>query len=286
MANLRPLLMIGASLLTAVVATVVALRWIDQQTQTSTGRVAVAAVDLDLGQELGADQIKLVPWPAGSVPAGAFDDAKALAGRVTRGPITKDEPLLEGKLAPVGTKGGLSAVIAEGKRAITVRVNDVVGVAGFALPGNFVDVIVNMRDDREREQEHFVSKIVLEKILVLAVAQEASRDATKPKVVNAVTIEVTPGEAEKLDLARSIGTLSLVLRNQVDTAATRTTGVTKDDLLDRPRAKAPAPAPSPAQVRTVTVTRTVEVPAPIQKPAAAQRCVESWVGSERRLDCF
>lgn len=133
----------------------------------------------------------------------------------------------------------------QGKRAITVRVNEVVGVAGFALPGNYVDVMVNTQDDLER----LVSKIVLERILVLAVAQEASRDDTKPRVVNAVTLEVSPEEAERIDLARSVGTLSLVLRNQIDQNAAATTGITKRELLGAPPepvVAAPAPAAAPA----------------------------------------
>ena len=100
--------------------------------------------------------------------------------------------MIESKLAPVGTKGGLSAVIADGSRAITVRVNDVVGVAGFALPGNYVDVIVNTQEQQGKTDGQSISKIVLEHILVLAVAQQVSRDDTAPKVVNAVTLEVTP----------------------------------------------------------------------------------------------
>ena len=132
--------------------------------------------------------------------------------------LQRGEPLIESRLAPIGTKGGLSAVVPEGKRAITVRVNDVIGVAGFALPGNFVDVMVNTQEDggRRGDRDRSISKIVLERILVLAVAQEADRDSTKPKVVNAVTLEVSPTQAEMLDLARSVGTLSLVLRNQTD----------------------------------------------------------------------
>jgi pilus assembly protein CpaB len=147
--------------------------------------------------------------------------------------MLRGEPVLQAKLAPVGTQGGLSAVIGDGKRAITVRVNDVIGVAGFALPGNYVDIIVNTQressDSTARDKS--ISKIVLERILVLAVAQEVGRDDTKPRVVNAVTLEVTPQQAEKIDLARSVGTLSLVLRNQVDPLVVDTMGVTKNSLL-------------------------------------------------------
>ena len=110
-----------------------------------------------------------------------------------------------------------SAIIGPGMRAISVRVNEVVGVAGFALPGSYVDVMVHTKvDDPARGKDGEIPKIVLEHILVLAVAQEAGRDDTKPKVVSAVTLEVTPEQAEQLDLARSVGNLSLVLRNQLD----------------------------------------------------------------------
>ena len=125
-----------------------------------------------------------------------------------------------------------------GKRAITVRVNDVVGVAGFALPGNKVDILVNTKDENDKP----ISKIVLEQILLLAVAQDLGRDETKPKVVNAVTLEVTPEQAEKLDLARSIGTLSLALRNQIDSTLVTTTGVRVKDLLMLPVAAKTTPA--------------------------------------------
>lgn len=115
---------------------------------------------------------------------------------------------------------------------MTVRVNDVVGVAGFALPGTYVDVMVNTHREQGRGEDAQISKTVLEQVLVLAVAQQASRDETQPKVVSAVTLELTPQDAEKLDLARSVGTLSLVLRNQVDRQRVSTRGSTKQQLLE------------------------------------------------------
>src|SRR5207237_4118458 len=175
-----------------------------------------------------------VEWPSGSMPKGAFANPADLDSRVLRASVLSGEPILESKLAPVGSKGGLSAVVAEGKRAMTVRVNDVVGVAGFALPGNYVDIIVNTQEEGPKgaaNKDQTISKIVLEHILVLAVAQEAGRDETKPKVVSAVTVEVSPEQAEKLDLARSVGSLSLALRNQVDKSPVLTLGVRQDDLL-------------------------------------------------------
>lgn len=281
MRNMRGLLMIIVALVAGLAAVVLAGRWLGSQTNLATNKVAVAASDLNIGQRIGPEHVRLIDWPVGNVPAGAFAKVEALDGRVAKVSVLRDEPLLESKLAPVGTKGGLSAVIAEGKRAITVRVNDVVGVAGFALPGNFVDVIVSTQEDR-KEQGRNVSKIVLEKILVLAVAQEASRDETKPKVVNAVTLEVTPEEAEKLDLARSVGTLSLVLRNQIDDDPAQTKGATKETLLGAAPAPAPKPAATAPSQPIVKVVRQGRPPA----PPPARTCVDSLVGTTRQLECF
>jgi len=281
MRNVRALMMIAVSLVAGVAAVVLASRWLSQQTGIATNKVAVAAADISIGQRITAQQVRIMDWPAGSTPAGAFAAAEALDGRVAKVSVLRDEPILESKLAPQGTKGGLSAVISEGKRAITVRVNDVVGVAGFALPGNYVDVIVSTQDERAPEKEQNISKIVLEKILVLAVAQEASRDDTKPRVVNAVTLEVTPQQAEQLDLARSVGTLSLVLRNQIDASPAKTGGATKDSILGRAAVRPAPDAPPPV----VTVAHGPR-PTPTPPKPRAPTCVEALVGSERQFECF
>lgn len=247
MKNARAVAMLVISLVIGAVSVVLATRWMTSQASLATTKVVVAARDIDLGTPLTPDMMKVVDWPSASVVNGINKDTKDLEERVVNTMLLRGEPILETKLAPRGTKGGLSAVIGAGKRAITVRVNEVSGVAGFSLPGNYVDLMVNTQDEKEKP----VSKIVLEQILVLAVAQEASRDETKPKVVNAVTLEVTPEQAEKLDLARSVGTLSLALRNQVDKENVMTTGARKPDLLaaNEPPAEvkaAPAPEAKPA----------------------------------------
>lgn len=263
MKGMRAVVILLLSVVAGLAAVVLAQRWLQERGNVVSGtQVVVAMRDIELGQPLNASMLEAVPWPAGSVPNGAFNSVGALDGRVVRAQVLRGEPLLEAKLAPVGTKGGLSALIGEGRRAITVKVNEVVGVAGFALPGNYVDVLVNTQDDRERP----VSKIVLERILVLAVAQEASRDDTKPRVVNAVTLEVTPDQAERLDLARSVGNLSLVLRNQVDENQAGTEGVRKAELLGEvpaPVAAVPAAAPAPAPAPR---PRLVRRPPPPPKP--------------------
>jgi len=251
MRNSRSLLIIGVALFLALAAVVLAAKWMNEQGAAAGTKVAIAAADIGQGMRLAPENVQLIDWPAGAVPPGAITDIKALEGRVTRTQIGRGEAVLETKLAPPGTTGGLSAVVAAGKRAMTVRVNDVVGVAGFALPGNYVDILVNLQqtasDSGAREES--ISKIVLERILVLAVAQESNRDDTKPKVVNAVTLELTPDEVEKLDLARSIGTLSLVLRNQIDPQPANTGGATRASVLGLPPVKAAAPAPVVAPPR-------------------------------------
>ncbi|MEN7530911.1 MULTISPECIES: Flp pilus assembly protein CpaB [unclassified Cupriavidus] len=281
MKNLRILFMLLIATVAGLTAVVLASRWLMQQGASGITKVAVANADIDLGQQITAESIRLVDWPSASLPPGVVNDAHLLDGRVTKASLTRGEPILESKLTPVGTKGGLSAVIASGKRAITVRVNDVVGVAGFALPGSFVDIIVNTQRDKDgkpsashaEKGEQSISKIVLEKILVLAVAQEVNRDETKPKVVNAVTLEVTPEEAEKIDLARSVGNLSLVLRNQVDPRPAETAGATKDSLL-----KVPVVAVAAPSIRTVTVRQMAE-----RKPG---NCVGVINGTQHNQECF
>ncbi len=239
MANSRATIMIGISVVVGLAAVLVAAQWVGRQATMATEKVVVAGKDLDLGSRLSPEVLQVVDWPKSSVVKGVFADPKLIDTRVLNTSVLRGEPILEGKLAPVGAKGGLSAVIGEGKRAMTVRVNEVIGVAGFALPGNRVDIMVSSQDDQGKQ----ISKIVLEQILVLAVAQEASRDETKPKVVSAVTLEVTPEQAERLDLARSVGSLSLVLRNQLDRTPVATKGMRRADLLKGSAAEASPPAP-------------------------------------------
>ncbi|AUT69236.1 Flp pilus assembly protein CpaB [Paraburkholderia hospita] len=282
MKNVRALVMLLVAAVAGLVGVAMASRWLLDRSSGMTEKIAVSAVDISLGQRLNPEFIKMVDWPSGSLPPGSFTSADKLDGRVLKTSALRGEPILEGKLSPVGTMGGLSAVIAEGRRAITVRVNDVIGVAGFALPGNYVDIIVSTQQDKGNDKgptkDESISKIVLEKILVLAVAQEVGRDETKPKVVNAVTLEVTPEQAEKLDLARSVGTLSLVLRNQVDTATLPTGGATKFTLLGA-SAPAPASAPAAAPVRPVRAHY-------VARPAAPRDCIGVLSGVLGSVECF
>jgi pilus assembly protein CpaB len=276
MKNIKAFAMLALAVLIGLAAAVYAARWAAQRGNVSASRVVVAAVDIELGSRINPQMLTTVEWPAGSVPAGAFNDVKALQDRVTRVGIPRGDAVLDRKLAPPGTTGGLSAVIAEGKRAMTVRVNDVVGVAGFALPGNYVDVMVNAQQDRAKSDgPSQISLTVLEQVLVLAVAQEANRDETKPRVVSAVTLELSPADAEKLDLARSVGTLSLVLRNQLDKRQVATRGITRSELLGLKEVALRAPdAPARPAARAAA-------PQPVVKD-----CVEVIRNSMSAMHCF
>ena len=272
----RLLLSLGLALLTALAAVLLAAQW-GTRPALDTKKIVVAAADIQPGARLRADLLQLAEWPAASVPPAAATAVAGLEGRITRGVLLRGEPVQEARLAEAGATGGLSAMVAHGKRAMTVRVNDVVGVAGFALPGNFVDILVSTHEERRlgAERESTISKLVLERILVLAVAQEAGQGDTRPKVVNAVTLEVTPAQAEQLDLARSVGQLSLVLRNQVDQAPARTSGATKHSLL---QTQAPLPIPPP----TLSMP-----PRPARLPTAPQReCTQVLTGAGPVVHCF
>jgi len=266
MRNSRAFVIIGVALVLALGAVVLAAKWMGEQGAAGT-HVVVAAADIGQGSRLATASVQLAEWPASALPAGAITDPKLLEGRVARSDIGRGEPVLESKLAPPGTLGGLSAVVSAGKRAMTVRVNDVVGVAGFALPGNYVDILVNLSQPATDfgGREVSISKIVLERILVLAVAQDSVVDDTKPRVVNAVTLELAPDQVEKLDLARSIGSLSLVLRNQVDPQPANTGGATRESVLGLPPAKAaPAPVAAAAPAAPPAAPRA-ERPAPARQ---------------------
>jgi pilus assembly protein CpaB len=289
MKDKRALIMLGVAILFGIAAVLLASQWLLGKKEAKAARVVVVTADINRGQRLTADMLTLAERAQGEVPKDAFKDPAVLADRVLKTNVSRGEILAESKLAPAGTMGGLSALISEGKRAITVRVNDVIGVAGFALPGNYVDIIVHTeRDPAENDKTansgRHVSKIVLERILVLAVAQEVSRDETKPKVVNAVTLEVTPEQAEHLDLARGVGTLSLALRNQIDPTLPDTSGATKRSLLNEAApvmaavAKKPAPAKRPAaRLRTPVVQTVAQAP---------RDCVSVLNGLHASKECF
>jgi pilus assembly protein CpaB len=200
--------------------------------------VVVAKVNIQPGEKIIAEQLQSVQFPSNAVPDGTFQSADKLIGRVAVVQIAAREPVTDYKLAPEGSAGGLSAVIPEGYRAMTVKVDDVVGISGFVMPGALVDVVVVINPAEQNGQENPISKIVLQNIKVLANGQNIDRPKNdrEPESVKAVTLQVTPEQAEKLALASSEGKLQLVMRNSVDQGDEQTLGVDKRILLGGERA--------------------------------------------------
>ena len=288
MRDRRAILMLAISVLMGLAVVILsASRQADPS--IATRKVLVAASDLELGTRLQASMLTSIDWPQTSVPNGTFTDLPELQDRVLKTSVQRGEAILTSKLAAAGSGGGLSAIITGGKRAMTVRVNDVVGVAGFALPGNHVDVLVHARQERGAGNDSEpVTRTVLENVLVLAVAQEAGRDDTKPKLVNAVTLELTPADAEKIDLARNIGALALVLRNQIDRSAVVTPGISKRQLLGEDTTPADARSRGTARLARTRATLAPDtVPMPSVTPVVTQtECVEVIQAGRYSLSCF
>jgi pilus assembly protein CpaB len=261
MDNKKTLMALGISALGGVVAVVLVGRWASHNWSINVVPVVVAAQDVPAGVKLTDQYLRKVDWPKASLIKGAVSEPAVFHGRVAAHAINAGEPILESRLAGEGTRPGLTALIANGKRAMTVKVNEVIGVAGFALPGNYVDILVTATVNGSPP----LSRIVLERVLVLAVAQDHHiKDESKPKVVGAVTLEVTPEQAERLDLARSVGSLSMILRNQTDGAPTNTRGTVVADILRNPTiAKAPVvrrdrPQPATSEPARVEMIRGVQ----------------------------
>src|SRR5439155_23285644 len=192
--------------------------------------------------------LMVVQFPAESMPDGAFQSIEKLAGRVAVVNIAPREPITEPRLAPEGTAGGLSAVIPEGYRAMTVKVDDVVGISGFIMPGTLVDVVVVITPVDQTSQQGPISKIVLQSIKVLANGQNIDKPASEREAnsVKAVTLLVTPEQAEKLALASSEGRLQLAMRNSIDQGDEQTPGINKRTLLGGDHA---LPQPNPDSLK-------------------------------------
>jgi pilus assembly protein CpaB len=196
-----------------------------------TRPVVVAASDLDVGVEIQASDVRVIQWPQASVPQQAIGDPKDVIGRGVVTPIVQNEPILPLKLASTEAGGGLPPAIPPGLRAVSVRVNEVIGVAGYVLPGTRVDVLatVNPTDNRG----DMTSKVILTNVQVLAAGTKIERDSekNKPIPVSVVTLLVGPEESERLTLASSEGKIQLALRNPLDTATPSTPGIKPAALL-------------------------------------------------------
>jgi pilus assembly protein CpaB len=195
-------------------------------------RLVVAVHALEIGTLIRAEEIKLIDWP-GAVPAGAFEAADAAIGRGVISPIYQSEPLVENRLAPRGAGGGLAATIPPGMRAVAVRVNDLVGVSGFVLPGMRVDVIISGNPPgNTNAATGTISKTILQDIQVLSAGPNIQRDAEgKPISVPVVNLLVTPQQAETLSLASNEMKIQLVLRNPLDKTLAQTQGMAVASLF-------------------------------------------------------
>jgi len=200
--------------------------------EKETVMIASAGIDLPWGTKINKEQLKLVPYLKETLPPGYFSDLNQIEGRVVILPVKTNEPILETKLAPVSvTTGGMSAVVKTGKRAIAVKGDKVIGLAGLIRPGNIVDVLVSIQDPRGDKKE--VTKVILENILVLATGSEIQKNEKgEPSPVDVFTLEVTPEEGEKLALAATEGKLQLALRNATDTEIILTGGATISETLE------------------------------------------------------
>ena len=261
MRNKRLLFVLASAAAFGLLAAVSVSRYLsDAQANTrSMNTVVVAKVDIPLGTKIDAEQLTTAQFPSNAIPDGVFDKPEKVAGRVAVTNVAAREPVTDFKLAPEGSAGGLSAVIPEGYRAMTVKVDDVIGVAGFLQPGTMVDVLTVI-EPNSNSSGNPVSKIVLQNVKVLASGQnlDKPKDQREADAVKAVTLQVTPEQAEKLALASTEGKLRLVLRNMIDQGDEQTQGVDKKSLLTGEHA---TPAPEPGSLKSEQPARTAPVPA-------------------------
>jgi len=190
-----------------------------------TRPVVVAAADLDIGAELRRDDIRIIDWPANAVPANAIGDSKDVIGRSIVLPVIQNEPILPMKLASAEAGSGLPPAIPPGLRAVSVRVNEVIGVAGYVLPATRVDVLATVSPTGQNTD--MTSKVILTNVQVLAAGTKIERDTDKgkPLAVSVVTLLVAPEEAERLTLASTEGKIQLALRNPLDKTMPETHGI-------------------------------------------------------------
>ena len=233
--------MIGFAVVFGLLAVFIAQIWLtnqaDQRAKTiesnakpvATQTIVVAKQPLRFGTELNASMLEEVPWPSKAMPAGAFAKTSEILSpgrRVVLAAIERNEPVLALKITGPGQRATLSALVKPGMKAVTIRVNDVEGVGGFVLPGDHVDVVLTRQIDKGQAS----SEVVLQDTRVLAVDQSADERSNKAAVAKSVTLEVSIVQAQKVWLAASVGSLSLLLRKAGETDDVKTRKVTLKDL--------------------------------------------------------
>ena len=269
------IVMIGFAVLFGLLAVFIAQSWLNSQDEMRmrsleanrkpivTQTIVVASRPLRFGAELGASSLRELAWPENAIPAGAFakiSDLLAPGRRVVLTGIEANEPVLSSKITGPGQRATLSAVIGDGMRAVTIRVNDVDGVAGFVLPGDRVDVSLTRQADKVNTND-----VVIQNVKVLAIDQVADERTDKPSIARAVTLEVNSTDAQKIALAATVGTLSLMLRRAGEARAADTRRVTLGDLSD---GGAPAveegEAPRFATIRVLRASKRDDVSVPVE----------------------
>ncbi len=295
MRNKRLIIAIAGAIVCGLLGVMLVTRYLSQVEAFTKdlNNVVVAKEEIPLGTKIVADQLALAPIPNGSAPQGALRKIDEVVGRVAITPIGVRETITTMKLAPEGMGGGLSAVIPEGYRAMTVKVDDVVGVSGFVMPGSYVDVVAVIVPTTQQggEGQGPISKIVLQHIKVLASGAkiDSPENQREPTAVKAVTLQVTPEEAEKLVLAANEGKLQLVMRNYSDQESTDTKGANKNSLLHgenvkpetAPLSAAKVEQPKPARPIRVSVPVKQHVEKPVIQPAS-RNSIELIEGAKRR----
>jgi pilus assembly protein CpaB len=234
-----------------------------REVEVASRQAVVAAKSIPVGTIVTADHVKLVPWPARNPVPGSFTAIDKVVNRGAIVAVAENEPLTESKLAPLGAGGGLPPTIPPGMRAISVKTNEVVGVAGFVIPGTRVDVLVTVR--KSGAQDEPISRAVVSNVEVLTAGtrfdQEKAKQDGKPIPTTVVTLLVTPDQAERVSLAANEGQIALTLRNPLDVAQTTTNGVKMANLLSA--------SEQPAVPKRVEARRVVAKPPPPPAPAPA-----------------
>ena len=234
----RGTIFLAAAVVAGLVATFGIHRYVSMKTrvvEAPTRQVFIATADISPGTVLSGAAVKAVTWPKTVIPPNCASSMRELENRVVKVPIPQGNPVLFSMLAPVGTAAGLSGILEDGKRALTVKVDEVAGVAGFVHPGDHVDVLMDL--PMKGQNDHF-SKTILHDITILTTGQiwEQKGDS-KPIVVNTVTLELTPEAAEVLNLASNNGKIRLALRNRNNKNVAQTPGVTTSILINGANAK-------------------------------------------------
>jgi len=235
------------------------------------GHIVIAAEPLAYGAAVTAENVSEVPWYTNTLPEGAFatkDDLLGGGRRIVLSPLKRGEPVLHSKVTGPGQRASLAMQLEEGKRAVTVQVDDVRGVAGFVLPGDFVDIIMIADEVSSKRQSY--SDILLEHVKVLAIDQIAGEVEGKPTVARAVTLEVTKEQAQKILLATNVGKLSLALGRPIESSGEPNRRISERDIgriIPEPVRPAPpppppapvaAPPPPPSNKVNVTIVRNGE----------------------------